>query len=134
MTSKAPARAPAANTAGVRRNLFHHHLSRRPTGASTSSSSATQPRDGSKDEEAEIVARHSDGNFAVRIPSLPALDEDHLPDEAMSQERESKGHVKLYVIKAEASTELEATMLTQLYKDRTLQPGDSAGQCLPPKG
>lgn len=89
MASKVPARAPTANTTGVRRNLFHHQLSRRPTGASTSTTSTAQQRDSSKEEEAEIVVRNSDGNFAIRIPALPTLDEDQMADEAMSQERES---------------------------------------------
>ena len=89
MASKVPTRTPAANATGVRRNLFHHHLSRRPTGnTSTSSSSATQQRDSSKEEGSEIVARDSNGGFAIRVNLLPPLDEDHLPDEAMNRERE----------------------------------------------
>ena len=93
MASKAPTRVPAQSSVGVRRNLFHHHLSRRPTGTSTSTSSIPQQQARVSEEENEIVARDSDGNYVLRIPALPPLDEEQMQDEDMGHERESMDHL-----------------------------------------
>lgn len=54
-------------TTSVRRNLFHQHLSRRPTTSSTSTSAETlrfdqEPND---DDASEIVIRNGNGEFDV---------------------------------------------------------------------
>ncbi|KAL9104424.1 MAG: hypothetical protein Q9163_000630 [Psora crenata] len=97
-------RVTATTTTGVRRNLFHHHLSRRPTSASTSTSTTTL-QETIHDSSDEIVAKDSNGNFQVRVPVLPPLDDDQV----------------------EESDKLDAKML-ELYKDRNLQPGEPAGK------
>ncbi|RYP62871.1 hypothetical protein DL769_007130 [Monosporascus sp. CRB-8-3] len=112
-----PSRAarPAANTAGVRRNLFQSQLmGRRPTpttttmgagairSASASASSAsgeTLRLDGidvltDEDETSEIVVRDKNGEFEVGDPPTPPLDdpaaeeENGALDDAQENERE----------------------------------------------
>ena len=82
-------RAPANSTGShVRRNLFHHHLSRRPTSASTSTS-ATTMQDTLQDNSSEIVIRDQNGDPSVQIPLLPPLEDDQAQDEETT-EKESK--------------------------------------------
>ncbi|RYP29181.1 hypothetical protein DL767_006874 [Monosporascus sp. MG133] len=119
-----PSRAarPAANTAGVRRNLFQSQLmSRRPTptttmagatatgagaGATLSASASASSASGEtlrldgidvltdEDETSEIVVRDKNGEFEVRDPPTPPLDdpaaeeEGGALDEAQENERE----------------------------------------------
>ena len=55
-------------TTSVRRNLFHQHLSRRPTTSSTSTSAETLRLDmdpESSDSSSEIVIRDQNGNFEI---------------------------------------------------------------------
>ena len=77
---------PTANTAGshVRRNLFHHHLSRRPTSASTSTS-ATTMQEVLPDNSSEIVIRDQNGDPSVQIPLLPPLEDDQIQDEETTE-------------------------------------------------
>ncbi|KAL3427096.1 hypothetical protein PVAG01_00605 [Phlyctema vagabunda] len=73
--------APTSSTAtsrgtGVRRNLFHQHLSRRPTTSSTSTSAETlrldlEPESGTSD----IVIRDKNGDIQICDPPLQSLDE-----------------------------------------------------------
>lgn len=88
MTSKQiPNRALAPNASSVRRNLFHHHLSRRPTGPS-SSAVAKDPAEGEKDASNDIVAKDGNGNYQVLVPKLPPLeDDDEAQEEEMGNER-----------------------------------------------
>lgn len=109
MASKSTAsRSAATGTSSVRRNLFHHTLSRRPTSASTSTS-ATTLQEGSQDESSDIVVKDRNGNFEVQIPILPPLDEDQAQEEDSGSEKEK----------------LDARLL-EMYKDRNLQPHDPA--------
>ena len=88
MASKSTAsRSAATGSSSVRRNLFHHTLSRRPTSASTSTSATTQ--EGSQDEISDIVVKDRNGNYEVQVPLLPPLDEDQAQEEDSGNEKES---------------------------------------------
>ncbi|CAF9906338.1 hypothetical protein IMSHALPRED_004175 [Imshaugia aleurites] len=109
MASKSTAsRSAATGTSSVRRNLFHHSLSRRPTSASTSTS-ATTLQEGSQDESSDIVVKDRNGNYEVQIPLLPPLDEDQAQEEDSGNEKDK----------------IDARLL-EMYKDRSLQPHDPA--------
>ncbi|KAM0793829.1 hypothetical protein BDR22DRAFT_895839 [Usnea florida] len=109
MASKSSASRPAASsTSSVRRNLFHHTLSRRPTSASTSTS-ATTLQENPQDESLDIVVKDRNGNYQVEVPHLPPLDEDQAQEEDSGNEKEK----------------LDARLL-EMYKDRSLQPHDPA--------
>jgi len=89
MTSKpSSSRVTAANTAGVRRNLFHHHLSRRPTSASVSTSTTTF-QEPILDDSAEIVVRDRNGSYQVQVPLLPPLNDEDALEEELTSEKES---------------------------------------------
>ena len=89
MASKSSASRPAASsTSSVRRNLFHHTLSRRPTSASTSTS-ATTLQENPQDESLDIVMKDRNGNYQVEVPHLPPLDEDQAQEEDSGNEKES---------------------------------------------
>ena len=89
MASKSTApRSAAIGTSSVRRNLFHHTLSRRPTSTSTSTS-ATTLQEGSQDETLDIVVKDRNGNYQVQVPLLPPLDEDQAQEEDSGNEKES---------------------------------------------
>ena len=127
MASKSTAsRSVATGTSSVRRNLFHHTLSRRPTSASTSTS-ATTLQDGSQDESSDIVVKDRHGNYQVQVPLLPPLDEEQAQDEDAGNDKESAvcrpwGQELM----AHRQTELDARLL-EMYKDRSLQPHNPAG-------
>ena len=131
MTSKpSSTRMTGTSNTGVRRNLFHHHLSRRPTSTSTSTSSTTL-QEAIHDDSNDIVEKDSNGNPQIRVPVLPPLDDDQAEEEEMGTERDSKGVLNRShwsEVLLTPSVELEARML-ELYKDRSLQPGDPAGSC-----
>lgn len=111
MTTKPAASRTAASTTGnVRRNLFHHQLSRRPTSASTSTSGTTL-QESMHDDSSDIVVRDRNGKYDVQIPTLHAVvDEDQAQEEDAASEKEK----------------LDA-MLLERYKDRSLQPGEPSG-------
>ena len=128
MTSKqVPNRAPTTSNASVRRNLFHHHLSRRPTSASASTL-AKDAHEANHDETNDIVAKDSDGNFQVLVPALPPLEDDETQDEELGNERSSEccGQMQYLSLGSNGGEDLEAKML-ELYKDRSLHTGDPAG-------
>ncbi|KAI1438742.1 hypothetical protein GGR50DRAFT_299028 [Xylaria sp. CBS 124048] len=99
-----------ANIAGVRRNLFQSHLTRRPTstestrpGASTASTTGTAQSSSSVEtlgidievlsDSSEIVIRDQNGEFEVGNPPTPPLDD--LDDEVVldgAQENERERH------------------------------------------
>ncbi|KAL2039184.1 hypothetical protein N7G274_008233 [Stereocaulon virgatum] len=109
MTSKpAPSRATASSTANVRRNLFHHQLSRRPTSSSTSTT-ATTLQESLNDDSSDIVVKDRNGKYDVQVPLLPPLDEEQAQEEEVASEKEK----------------LDARLL-EMYKDRSLQPGEPA--------
>ena len=89
MASNATApRSAAIGAPNVRRNLFHHTLSRRPTSASTSTS-ATTLQENPQDESLDIVVKDRNGNYQVQVPLLPPLDEDEAQEEDSGNEKES---------------------------------------------
>ncbi|KAL6719597.1 hypothetical protein ACLMJK_001517 [Lecanora helva] len=110
MTSKpGGSRGAISNTGNVRRNLFHHQLSRRPTSASTSTSGTTL-LDSVQDDGSDIVVRDRNGKYDVQIPDLqPLVDDTH-------------GHQQ----EEEAANDRDKidTLLLERYKDRSLQPGE----------
>ena len=86
MPERRPPTAPASSslrTTNVRRNLFHQHLSRRPTTSSTSTSAETLRLDHDHESEtSEIVIRDKNGDFEVLDASSQDLDEeDDIDDE-----------------------------------------------------
>ena len=128
MASKSVApRSAVVGTSSVRRNLFNHTLSRRPTSASTSTS-ATTLQEGSPDESLDIVVKDRNGSYQVQVPLLPPLDEDQAQEEDSSNEKESAVSFPLeYGETADINSELDARLL-EMYKDRSLQPHDPPGQ------
>ena len=74
MAHRPPSRPPPASLSHVRRNLFHQNLSRRPTSATSNSTSATTqlldspPIDSTS---SEIVERDENGNYVIQLPMLP---------------------------------------------------------------
>jgi len=66
----------ASRTAGVRRNLFHQHLSRRPTTSSTSTSAETLRLETEPESEtSDIVIRDKNGDFELGDPPIQPLDD-----------------------------------------------------------
>ncbi|KAK3169518.1 hypothetical protein OEA41_008902 [Lepraria neglecta] len=109
MTSNpAASRATASSTANVRRNLFHHQLSRRPTSSSTSTT-ATPLQESLHDDSSDIVVKDRNGEYDIQVPLLPPLDEEQAQEEEVASEKEK----------------LDARLL-EMYKDRSLQPGEPA--------
>lgn len=84
MTSKPSSSRPTASTTttGVRRNLFHHQLSRRPPkqeGLNAAASKSLQ--EPQQDDSLDIVGRDRNGNYHVEMPVLPPLDEEQAHEE-----------------------------------------------------
>src|SRR5580692_4950289 len=78
---------------GVRRNLFHQHLSRRPTTSSTSTSVETLRLDvEAESETSDIVIRDKNGDFEIGDPPIPELDEQEEMGNQEAQEDESTSH------------------------------------------
>lgn len=85
-------RTTASATGNVRRNLFHHQLSRRPTSASTSTS-VTTLQDAIHDDTSDIIIKDRNGNYMVQVPMLPPLDEEQAQEEEAASEKESTPRV-----------------------------------------
>lgn len=77
-------RAPSNAGSSVRRNLFHHHLSRRPTSASTSTSATTLP-ESPQEDSSEIIVKDQSGNYDVQVPLLPPLDGEQAQDDEATE-------------------------------------------------
>lgn len=84
MASKSSSRVPSNSSSNVRRNLFHHHLNRRPTGKSASAS-ATTIQESPADSSSEIVMRDPHGNYAVQIPLLPPPEDDQVQEDEVAE-------------------------------------------------
>ncbi|MCJ1302752.1 hypothetical protein MMC08_005556 [Hypocenomyce scalaris] len=106
-TRQPTSRTAASTTSNVRRNLFHHHLSRRPTSASTTTSASTL-HESPQDNSSDIVMRDKNGNYQVEIPSMPAMDDEALPEDSGREKKE-----------------LEAR-LVEMYRNRSRQPSEPA--------
>ena len=65
-------------TTNTRRNLFHQHLSRRPTASSTAGTSATTIQAVSEDTGDEIVVRDKNGNYQFELPVMPIAGQDEV--------------------------------------------------------
>ncbi|KAL8771336.1 MAG: hypothetical protein Q9209_003242 [Squamulea sp. 1 TL-2023] len=130
MTSRPPSsRAPTGTVANpVRRNLFHnHHLIRRPTGASTTSSgmtttasttSTSMPETNRYDDSSDIVMRDQNGNPQFQMPqvTLP-MDEEQGGNE---EEREQ------LLSAVQASLRRKVAALSEdnwMYEAETVRPG-----------
>src|SRR6266536_934328 len=73
---QAAASSTTNRTTGVRRNLFHQHLSRRPTTSSTSTSAETLRLDIEPDSDtSEIVIRDKNGEFEIGDPPMQSFEE-----------------------------------------------------------
>lgn len=83
---------------GVRRNLFHHQLSRRPTTSSTSTSTETVRLDIEHESDtSDIVIRDKNGEFEIGDPPMQSLDEQEEGGNDDAQEDQSKK--RLYSIR-----------------------------------
>ncbi|TVY28651.1 hypothetical protein LHYA1_G002362 [Lachnellula hyalina] len=76
----------------VRRNLFHQHLSRRPTTSSTSTSAETLRLDIEPESDtSDIVIRDKNGEFEVGDPPMGSIDEQEDGNgDALEDERERR--------------------------------------------
>lgn len=78
------------HSTGVRRNLFHQHLSRRPTTSSTSTSAETLRLDTELESEtSDIVIRDKNGDFEIGDTPVQSMDEQEGgPEDAREDEKE----------------------------------------------
>ncbi|KAH8588381.1 hypothetical protein B0O99DRAFT_639356 [Bisporella sp. PMI_857] len=91
----APSTSSTRST-NVRRNLFHQHLSRRPTTSSTSTSAETLRLDNEHESEtSDIVIRDKNGDFEVLDASLVALDQDEAEEEDHERREDEKERQRL---------------------------------------
>ena len=89
MTETRHTSTSTSRTAGVRRNLFHHHLSRRPTTSSTTSAETVRLDMEMESESSDIVIRDKNGDYEVGDPPIPVLDDQEEPSNREAQEDES---------------------------------------------
>lgn len=68
------------SSASSRRNLFHQHLSRRPTASSTGTSVTTTIQTPTEDASEEIVIRDKDGSYQFEVPGLPVAGQDEVTE------------------------------------------------------
>jgi hypothetical protein len=81
-----------SRSTGVRRNLFHGQLSRRPTTSSTSTSAETLRLDVEPGSDtSDIVIRDKNGDFEIGDPPMQSLDEQEEGGHGDAQEDESMG-------------------------------------------
>jgi len=93
MAEKRHITSTSRSTTSVRRNLFHQHLSRRPTTSSTSTSAETLRLDvDTEPESSDIVIRDGNGDFEIGDPPLQSLDEpeERVQGEAQEDEKERR--------------------------------------------
>lgn len=122
-----------SRSTGVRRNLFHQHLSRRPTTSSTSTSAETLRLDNEHDlGTSDIVIRDKNGDFDIGDPPMQSLDEPEEGGQVDAQEDESllsvhdKGIMKADSIAEERQRLAEAVKHHQ--RDRNRAPSEPAGE------
>jgi hypothetical protein len=78
------------STNNVRRNLFHQHLSRRPTTSSTSTSAETLRLDvDPESDSSDIVIRDKNGEFEIGDPPMQSFDDQEEGGNGDAQEDES---------------------------------------------
>jgi len=85
----------SSRTTGVRRNLFHQHLSRRPTTSSTSTSAETLRLDtGHESENSDIVIRDQNGDFEIGdLPMESADDPEEGPDQDAREDEKERQRI-----------------------------------------
>jgi hypothetical protein len=80
-----------SRSTGVRRNLFHQHLSRRPTTSSTSTSAETLRLDTEHESQtSDIVIRDKNGDFEIVDPPMHPSDDQGEGAHADAREDESR--------------------------------------------
>ena len=84
-------RNPPTNLSDVRRTLFNHTLTRRPTTSSKTIVPSSSQREESKihDDSDDIVVRDRNGNFQVVVPTLPPLEDEQAQEEEDARDTES---------------------------------------------
>jgi hypothetical protein len=76
MTERRQASGSNSRAAGVRRNIFQQHISRRPTTSSTSTSAETLRLDLEVESEtSDIVIRNKNGDYELGDPPMPLADD-----------------------------------------------------------
>jgi len=74
---QAASNSSTSRSTGVRRNLFHQHLSRRPTTSSTSTSAETLRLDTEHESEtSDIVIRDKNGDFEIGDELMQIVDDE----------------------------------------------------------
>ncbi|KAL8734485.1 MAG: hypothetical protein Q9166_001384 [cf. Caloplaca sp. 2 TL-2023] len=115
MTSRPPSsRAPTGTVANpVRRNLFHSHMTRRPTGAAAAGTTTApnnnkntfMPEMQRHDDSSDIIMRDHNGDPQFQMPQMLPMDDEQNGGNEEERER------------------LEERIL-ETYKSRNLLPGD----------
>lgn len=122
-----------SRSTGVRRNLFHQHLSRRPTTSSTSTSAETLRLDTEHESEtSDIVIRDKNGDFEIVDQPMQSTDDQDEggPADAREDESRIKNHAKeIYtgLIGAEERQRL-AEAVKHHQRDRNRAPSEPAGE------
>jgi hypothetical protein len=121
-------------TTGVRRNLFHQHLSRRPTTSSTSTSAETLRLDIEPDSDtSEIVIRDKNGEFEIGDPPMQSFDEQ---EEGNPEGHEDESRLFIYYGMGTGADQMaeERQRLNDAVKhhqrDRNRAPSEPAGRSL----
>jgi hypothetical protein len=115
MASRATSSRTGSTTSNVRRNLFHHHLSRRPASVSTSTS-ATTLETSSDANNSDIVSRDKDGNYEVETQTIPPIGE-----EQQESEREKIKQDKRMFTAPPGAGETLLTMIVQRLRRASLR-------------
>ncbi|KUJ19979.1 uncharacterized protein LY89DRAFT_467734 [Mollisia scopiformis] len=117
-------------TTGVRRNLFHQHLSRRPTTSSTSTSTETLRLDiEPESDSSEIVIRDKNGEFEIGDLPMTSFDDEH--EEGVDTQEEESEHTRSDMDGWEADTGIEerqrlADAVKHHQRDRNRAPSEPA--------
>lgn len=97
MADRRQASGSSTRNTGVRRNLFHQHLSRRPTTSSTSTSAETLRLDmEAESETSDIVTRDKNGDYEVGDPPMPPLDDQE--EQGSEIQEEESAYTRVYVM------------------------------------
>jgi hypothetical protein len=117
--------------APVRRNLFHGHLSRRPTTGSTSTSTETLRLDiEPESDSSEIVIRDKNGEFEIGDLPMTAYDDEHEEGDVQDDE---KSEISCFIVDMGADVRVEerqrlADAVKHHQRDRNRAPSEPAGK------
>lgn len=135
-----PERRPAASSTssssraapGVRRNLFHQHLSRRPTTSSTSTSTETLRLDiEPESDSSEIVIRDKNGEYEIGDLPMTAYDDEHEEGDAQDDEKSEYTFWGFGGVDADVGIEERqrlADAVKHHQRDRNRAPSEPAGE------